>query len=158
MAFIVLELLFLATAQWLGGPPWVVLGGIAVVLQACAGLRVASLALLLPAAIWLGWFHAGGNRELFFPYAMTLATASALGFRDRRWWPAAVSGGIIVAAFLAVRILQQATGRVVAVELAVAAVILAAGIATARRTRRTMTGDGAIVAAASLLAYAGLRL
>lgn len=157
LAFIALELLFLVTAHLLGGPPWVVLGGITVVLHAFAGLRAASLAMLLPSVAWLGWFHATGNRELFFPYAMGLAMSAAVcGLVRHRWPPAA--GGIIVAAFLAVRILQQATCRVLAVETAVAAVILAMGIIAARLAPRGIASKTAIVAAASLAAYAGLAL
>jgi hypothetical protein len=118
--FIIVELLFLAVTHMFGGPPWTVIGAIAVVAQSLGGARFESLAFVMPSLAWLALSHATGNRELFFPYAMYLASCVAL--RDsqqatqRMAWLGPLSGAAIIAAFMVIRILQQATVRVLAVE------------------------------------------
>ena len=67
-------------------------------------------------------------------------------------------GGVVVAAFLAIRVAQQATPLVLAVELAVAAAILAATVAVRSRLLPHLGFEAALVAAAGLAAYAGLAL
>ena len=142
VVFIVVELIFLAVAHCFGGPPWAVIGAVAVVLLALGGIRIESLALMVPSLAWLGLSHATGNRELFFPYTMYLASCVALRATERTPWLGPLGGAAIVAAFMVIRILQQATVRVLVVEFVVAAAILRA----------------AIVAASSLLAYASLAI
>jgi hypothetical protein len=156
--FLLLEMLFLAAAHWLGGPPWTAVGAVAIVSQAFVRPQPARLLLLVPALVWLGLFRLSGNRELFFPYAMALAAFVSLPLAARRTWLGGVGGGLMVGTFLLIRILQQAGGRVLAVELAVAAVILALVLAVASRARGRWSLKAAIVATASLLAYAGLAL
>ncbi len=154
--FLLLEMLFLAAAHWLGGPPWTAVGAVAIVSQAFVRPQPARLLLLVPALVWLGLFRLSGNRELFFPYAMALAACVSLPLAARSTWLG--GGGLMVGTFLLIRILQQAGGRVLAVELAVAAVILALVLAVASRARGRWSLKAAIVATASLLAYAGLAL
>lgn len=156
--FLGLELLFMLGAHALGGPPWAVLGAVALVVQAFTRPQSARLLLLTPALAWLGLFQATGNRELFFPYAMSAAAFASLPLARQTWWRGALGGGLVVVAFLVVRLFQQASGRVLAIELVVAGAILAAVLLVARRTQDRIASDAAIVAGASLLAYAGLLL
>ena len=164
VCFIVVELAFLALTHRFGGPPWTVIGVVAIVAQMLGGVSIGSLALVLPSLCWLGLAHATGNRELFFPYTMYLASCVALRGFDRSGSTALLGGGAIVGVFMIIRILQQATPRVLTVEFAVAAAILALVLnaeAWSRRHAARAAGHAwraAIVAASSLLAYASLVL
>lgn len=157
-AFLAIEVAFLAATHVLGGPPWTVVGMLAFLAPMATGFRTASLLLLAPSLAWLALFHVTGNRELFFPFAMHVAAflAVSLAARDPRL--GAVGGGLVVAVFLAIRILQRATLQVLTVELVVAAAILAAVLAALVMLRRRSATDMALVVAAALLAYAGLAL
>jgi len=131
----------------------------------------------VPALGWLVAFRITGNRELFFPFAMALAVHLAGEFflarpragrranrgdeaasRPAGRWPAVAAGSLIVAGFLGIRWLQSATGRVLAVEAAVAVAILAAAVALLPWASRRRGAVWALTAAASLAAYAGLAL
>lgn len=158
-SFIAAELLFLTLTTLAGGPSWTLLGMIAVVAIAIADLRLAAILRLAPALVWLGLFRFTGNRELFFPYAMFLASHLALMLATA--WNRTIGlagGGLIVAAFMTIRGVERATGNVLAVELAVAVGILMLVFATRSMTRTSPTGDTLISVAASLLAYASLAL
>jgi len=157
-AFVALELSLLAAAHLLGGPPWVALGALACVLQVVADFRVGPLIGLAPAVGWAVAHHLTGNRELFFPFAMALA-AHAAGQFSRRGRPAATAaGGLVVAAFLAIRVLQRAGGGVLAVEAVVAVAILSAVVAILPLVQRRPWAGMAVAVVASLAAYAGLAL
>lgn len=156
--FIAAELVFLAAAHFLGGPPWVALGVLAVIGQVAADFRLGPLVGLLPAAGWMAAHHLSGNRELFFPYALALAVHLAGQVVRRGRGAAAAAGGIVMASFLAIRVLQDATGRVLAVEAAVAAAILGLAVAVLPMAARRPWGTAAVTILASLLAYAGLAL
>jgi hypothetical protein len=167
LIFIIVELLFLAVAHIFGGPPWTVIGALAVVAQTLGGIRIESLALVVPSLAWLALSHATGNRELFFPYTMYLASCVALRATERTPWLAPLGGAAIVAAFMVIRILQQATVRVLAVEFVVAAAILALVVVAGSGSRRDgvhvtsyarFAWQAAIVVIASLLAYASLAI
>lgn len=159
--FVFAELSFLALAHRFGGPPWTVIGAIAIVMQTTGGVRLASLGGMAPSLAWLGLYHATGNRELFFPYSMYLAGYAALPAAGAAGRLGPIGGGLIVAAFLVIRILQQATPRVLAVECAVAIAILALVLA-ARPRRPTHVSphawQAAVAATASGLAYASLAI
>lgn len=162
---ILVEVSLLAAAQLLGGSPWTVLTALAIVLQSLAGLTVAGLGRLAIAFAWLALFVATGNRELFFCFTMTLAAASAMLSPDSQWRRGSLAGGLIVAVFLAFRVAQSATLKVLAVEAAVAVVILAAALLARHHTCRTTANPIAhelaltgIVTASGLAAYAGLAL
>ena len=156
--FIAAELGFLAAAHLLGGPPWVAIGVVAMIGQVVADFRLRPLVGLAPAVGWMVAHQFTGNRELFFPYAMALAAhlAGQFGGRDRT--AAAVAGGLVVAAFMGIRVIQDATARVLAVELAVAVAILAAVTVAVPLMDRRPWGAVAVAAVASLAAYAGLAL
>jgi hypothetical protein len=158
VAFIAAELTFLAAAHFLGGPPWVVLGVLAFAGQVAADLRLRPLIGFLPAAGWMVAHQLTGNRELFFPYAMALAAHLASQFVGRGRVAAAVAGGLVVAAFLGIRILQAATAKVLAVELAVAAAILIATVAVLPAAVKRPWEAVAVTLLASLAAYAGLAV
>jgi predicted GNAT family N-acyltransferase len=157
-AFMIAELGFLAGAHFLGGPPWVALGVLAMVGQVAADFRLQPLIGLLPAGFWIVAHTITGNRELFFPYAMALAAHLAGQFIGRGRVMAAAAGGLIVIGFLAIRVGQAATAKVLAVEAAVAAVILAACVAVLPVAALRRGGLVAVVTVASLLALAGLAL
>jgi hypothetical protein len=156
--FLVFEMLFLAAAHWLGGPPWTALGAVAVVVQAFVRPQASRLLLVVPAIVWLGLFHVTGNRELFFPYAMALTAFVSLLLAAHTPWLGWMAGGLMVGSFLVIRVMQQASGRVLAVELAVAAVILVLTLAAAPRIQGRWPTEAALVAAASLAAFVGLAL
>ena len=158
LLFVVLEMLFLAAAHWLGGPPWTALGAVAIVVQAVVRPRVSRLLLLVPAVVWLALFHVTGNRELFFPYAIALTAFIILPIATRTAWQGWLAGGLMVGAFLAIRLAQQASGQVLAVELAVAAVVLGMVLAAVSHVEGRLPREIALVAAASLAACAGLAL
>ncbi len=158
IGFVVGEVVFLAVAQLVGGPPWTLVGGAAFVLLAFTGPRLGTLLIATPSLAWLGASVATGNRELFFPYAMQLAAVVLCRLCDRGAAWGFGGGGLVAAAFLAIRVAQQATPRVLAVECAVAAAILAGAALARARWPQGGAIDAAIVAASALLAYAGLAL
>ena len=158
LLFLTVEMLFLAAAHWLGGPPWTALGAVAVVVQAFARPQPVRLLLLLPAVVWLGLFRLSGDREFFFPYAMALTAFVSLPLAARAIWPGWLAGGLMVGSFLLIRVMQQASGRVLAVELAVAVAILVLVLAAATHARGRWPLEAALIAAASLMASIGLAL
>ncbi len=156
--FIAVEIVFLVAAHLLGGPPWVAIGVLACVMQIAGDFRLRSLLGIAPALAWAAMHHATGNRELFFPYSMYLAAHVAGQCAGRGWMAATTAGGMIAVAFLAIRCLQSATLPVLAVEFAVAAVILAAVVSSLTATGKRPVAAVAVAALASFAAYAGLAL
>jgi hypothetical protein len=163
LGLIVVEVVFLALAHVAGGPPWTVVAAIPCAVLGLAGRpqirdRLALAWLILPSLGWLAAFWAGGNRELFFPFAMYLAAHAALTTSGRGPGPAYAAGGLVVAVFLVIRTSQAATPRVLAVEAGAAGVILAATCLALVRRNRSFAGDGLILALASAAAFVSLRL
>lgn len=163
IALLIVEAALLTAAHVAGGPPWTVVAGITFAVLGVAGMGPdgdwrESVWLILPSLGWLAAFWATGNRELFFPFSMYLAAHAALTVSHRgtiaRW----VMGGLVVAAFLVIRVLQAATPRVLAVEAVAAAVILAAVCLVLARRDRSLLGDGLLLAGASAAAFVALRL
>ena len=108
--------------------------------------------------IWLAIFRWMFVRQLFFPYTMHLAVCAVLFESDFDKWRGYVHGMIVVAVFLAIRFLQGATTRVLAIELIVAAVILAFAICVYQLTPKNAVSRGIVVVVASLAAVGGLAL
>ena len=156
--FIAVELAFLAAAHVWGGPPWVIMGVLAFTAQVGAGMRLSALPMLVAALAWLAVFRVTGDREYFFPYCMHLASQAIVCLAGRGSRVAGGAGVLLTAAFLAIRVVQGAGGRVLAVETAVAAVVVAAVIAAIVKLPRRPVADAAIVVGAALLACAGLVL
>lgn len=157
-AFLLAEAAFLAVAHVYGGPTWTILGGLAFFGRIVSGSRQPPLAALYAAIVWLAVSWATGSREYFFPYSMHLAACVAVAFGQRSGWLGGLGGLAVAAAFMVVRVLQQATPRVLLVEGLVAAVILVAVVAAAVRLRGRSGAAVAIVAVAAALAWAGLAL
>ena len=158
VGFIAIELAFLAAVHFLGGPPWVALAVLTFFGQVIADFRLAPLFGLTPAILWAAAHFLTDNRELFFPYAMTLAVHLAGQFATRGRPAVAVAGGLVAAAFLAIRVMQAATLRVLGVEAAVTMVILVAAVAALPRVADRPWAKAAVTALASLAAFAGLAL
>ena len=156
--FIAVELAFLAVAHVFGGPPWVVMGVLGFAAQIAAGMRFESLPVIVAALGWLAAFHVTGDREYFFPYCMHLASQAAVCLAGRGSRVAGAAGAGVAGAFLAIRVVQGAGGRVLAVETAVAVAVMVAVIAAIVKLPRGAAVDGGIVVAASLAAFAGLAL
>lgn len=158
---LVVEAAFLAATHVVGGPPWTVIAAIAF---AVLGFGVGRQGchepvwLILPSLGWLAAFWATGNRELFFPFTMYLAAHAALTMSGRGPIPASAAGGLVVAAFLLIRVFQAATPRVLAVEAVAASLILGATCLVLVRRERSLFGAGLILALASAAAFASLRL
>jgi len=97
--------------------------------------------------LWLALYFASGDPRLFFPFSMQFALQCG--------WP---RGATVVAAFLAIRIAQGATLKVLLVEIGVAVAVMAicaGGYARSSRTPQTRLGWAAF---GSFLAYLGLAL
>jgi hypothetical protein len=156
--FLVGEVALLLVTQAVGGPPWTLVMLVTVVALSLVGPRIESLGLAASSLLWLGAFHVTADREMFFPYAMQLAATAICRGGDRGGTPALVSGTAVAAAFLGIRVWQQASARVLAVECAVAAAIVVGTVLLRRRLPRTLATQAALVAAAAVAAYAGLAL
>jgi len=156
--FIALEILFLAATQAWGGWPWTAIGATAIGVLAAVDLRPAALAMAAPSLVWLAFFQATGNRELFFPFTIHLASLVALRLGRDNLWRAMAGGGLIGGLFLAIRASQQASAKVLGVEWVVATLILAVVLAMLPVSRGRKAVEGGVVVLASLLAYASLAL
>ena len=135
----VLGAALLASSYWLGGWYWCLLYA-AVVFQRCVPALAVSF-------IWVALFAITGDRRLFFPFALYQATVFGQNWRGGF----AAGSSLIIALFTLIRIEQEASLKVIAVELIVAAIAAFAGWAATRRF-------GPIVGAmaASLVALVGL--
>ena len=156
--FLGIELLFLAATHLYGGPPWTLLGMVAFFAQIAVDFRLRPLALLVPSLAWLALFHATGNRELFFPIAMYLATYVDLLLAARNPGLGYLGGGTLVAAYMVIRVLQAASAKVLAVELVVAVSILALALVAHALIGRRPASDAVIVVLSSVAAFASLAL
>jgi hypothetical protein len=143
--FIALEILFLAAAQVWGGWPWTAIGAAAIALLAAVDLRPSALALVGPSLVWLAFFRATGNRELFFPFTIHLASLVALRLGRGKPWQGATGGGLIGGLFLAIRAAQQASAKVLGVECVVAVLILKLVLAMLPVTLDRATVVGCVV-------------
>lgn len=158
VAFVVTELGLLAAAAVFGGPAWTGMTVLACLAEVGAGSQLWGLLTFVPAFGWLAAAVLTGNRELFFPFAMAVAAFLAGRLRGRSTMAATVGGTGGVVIFLAIRIAQQATVKVLVVEAAVAAVVLGVILVGARLLPNTAGMLAGMMAIASLLAYLGLAL
>jgi len=158
LAFVAAEAVLIATAAMFGGPAWTGMTVLALLAEVAAGSQLAGLAWLLPAFGWLAAARLTENRELFFPFAVTLAAFMACRLRTRSPVAAATAavGGVV--AFMGIRLAQQATWRVLATEAVVAAGILLVIAAGCRALPQRPWATAGIMTVASLLAYAGLAV
>lgn len=122
------EVVLLALAAGVGGSAWAAVAAVACLAHLGGGIRAAHLAAALPAVAWPVAAVLTGNRELFFPFTMHLAAGAMIAASSRG--TGLLTGGAVVGAFLMIRVAQHASPRVLAVELAAAAAVLAATAAT----------------------------
>ena len=158
---LLVEAAFLAVTHFVGGPPWTVVAAIAFAVLGVGREHERQrelLWLILPSLGWLAAFRLTDNRELFFPFTMYLATHAALTFARRGMIATWIAGGLVVAAFLVIRVLQAATPQVLAVETAAAGVILTAACLAVVRLDRSHLRDGLILGLASGAAFLSLQL
>jgi hypothetical protein len=156
--FVALEILCLAATQAWGGWPWTAISATAIGVLAVVDLRPAALAMVAPSLVWLALFRATGNRELFFPFTIHLASLVALRLGRENLWRGMAGGGLIGGLFLMIRASQQASVKVLGVESVVTALIVGGVVATLPVSRGRGAVEGGIVVLASLLAYASLAL
>ena len=137
-------------ATIIGGLPWACISvfGICILIAYGANWREVLL-LMLPAMFWLGVFHFTGDRRMFFPFSILFAASFAL----RANWPATM--GIMVL-FLVARILQDATFKVLAVEVLVAVAVLCPVYFAQKKLSPRGQWRSAFAVASSLLAFIGL--
>jgi len=157
-AFLAAEAGLIVTAAMVGGPAWTGLVVLALLAEVVAGSHLAGLAWLLPAFGWLAAARFTANRELFFPFAITLAAFMACRLRQRSPAAATPAAAVGIIAFLGIRLAQQATWQVLATEAGVAAGILLVIAAGCRWLPEQAWVTGGIMAVAGVLAYAGLAL
>ena len=158
IVFIVLEAVCLGATQVFGGWPWTVIAGAALGAIAVVDLRPSALAMVVPGLVWLALFRFTGDRELFFPFTISLASLAALRSGRGGLARGVAGGGLIGGLFLAIRASQQATAKVLGVEALVVGLILAAVLAALPPCRQRPALEGAVVVLASLAAYASLAL
>ena len=158
LAFVAAEAGLIAVAAWFGGPAWTAMTVLALLAEVTAGSQLVGLALLLPAFGWLAAAQITENRELFFPFAITLAACMACRLR-RRSFAAAVAGAVFgMGVFLAIRLAQQASWQVLTTEAAVTAGILLVIAAACRWLPERAWATGLVMAVAAGLGYAGLAV
>ena len=144
---LVFQVAVLAALYWLGGWYWCVVA----VPMFVAGLLKSRSAVLVaagPSLLWLALFVFTGDRRMFFPF--TMYQAVLFGQTWRRGF--AAGAALIIGLFTIIRIEQEASLRVLIVELVVA--VAAAFVAAACRRYGPATAAGV----ASLVALAGLTL
>ncbi|MBS1857161.1 MAG: hypothetical protein JST11_17460 [Acidobacteria bacterium] len=115
-------------------------------------------AAIAPGLFWLALFALTADRRLYFCYSMQYAVHLACLRREHGPRAAAIAGGLLMAVFVTVRVAQAATLAVLAVEIAVAAAVLALSLAMHGERASTPSRRLAMSAVASLLAFAGLAL
>ena len=149
----------LAITLLLGGRPWAVVCLVALVIQVLTQPQNAKTIVgIAPCILWLFFFRCTGNRELFFPFSMYLASYAGLLMAGRILPLGILTGGIVLAAFASVRVMQLAPKDVLGVELAVACAIMTLVLAAYNTSPRNTAARLVISVLASLLAYAALSI
>ncbi|MEM8925726.1 MAG: hypothetical protein AAGD35_19655 [Actinomycetota bacterium] len=142
-----------------GGWPWASLAVVAVGAQAYHEFEAPALLFgVVPGLVWMFAFEQSGNRELFGPYMVYLATFAALVVAGSKWRRAAVGAGAVLVTFIGVRMLQSASTQALVIEFVVSVVILAAAIGAYGYSTRTPTARTVITYVASLVTFASLPL
>jgi hypothetical protein len=134
-------LAIVAAAAYFGGWHFAVIAALALALLLLRDVWESSAVSML----WLALYFASGDPRLFFPFSIQFALQCG--------WP---RGAAVLASFLAIRISQGATAKVLLVELAVAVVVIAISLGGYARSSRTLLARAGWAAAGSFLAYLGL--
>ena len=82
-----------------------------------------------PGCFWLTLFCVTGDRRMFFPYSMQYAIQMACLLHGGVLRKTILGGGGVVSVFALIRAGQEASAKVLVVELVVAAVVLALAMA-----------------------------
>jgi len=154
----VFVLCIVATALCFGGTAWAQIFFTAIIFRSRSDIRDERLLLMAFSLTWLAIGRWMVFRQMFFPYTMHLATCAALFALDFGLWRAYINGLIVVTMFIAIRFMQDATNRVLAIELIVAAIILALAIYVYPMTPRNAVSRTIVVVAASLCAVCSLAI
>jgi hypothetical protein len=152
------SLFLLAAAQLLGGPPWAALCAIALFALVFTDRRSSSLALIASSLTWLVLSRLTANRQLFFPYTMSLASLVFVQLCDRNFWKAVLGVTAVLAAFFVVRIQQHASVRVLFIEIIVATSILGYAMIAYSLSPRQVISSIVITLVVSLLSFFSLLI
>lgn len=137
-------------AMAVGGLPWACISLVGFLAFIAFGANLRDVLMLIwPAMFWLAVFHFTCDRRMFFPFSILFAASLAL----RANWATALE---IMVLFLMARILQDATLKVLAVELIVAVVALCPIYFARKKLSPLWEWHGAFAVATSLLAFIGL--
>lgn len=156
--FTLASLLLLAAVQLLGGPPWAALYAIAIVSVVFTDCRTSSLALIASSMAWVVLSRLTANRQLFFPFTMSLASIVFVQLCDRTFWRGVFGGIAVLAAFFFVRIQQHASARVLFIEFIVATSILGFAMIAYSLSPRHLLSRIVITIVVSLLAFFSLLI
>jgi hypothetical protein len=156
--FTLASVLLLAATQLLGGPPWAALCAIALVALVLTDRRTSSLALIASSLTWVVLSHLTDNRQLFFPYTMSLASIVFVQLSNRSFWKGVSAGIAVLAAFFVVRTQQHASARVLFIEFIVATSILAFATTAYSLSTQNLVSRIVITIVVSLLAFFSLLI
>jgi hypothetical protein len=154
----VLAIGLLAISHFLGGHPWTIVISIALACLGFTSINIKRFGLIGFSLIWLVISRLTGQRELFFPFTMFLATYVAIFLSDRHFLMGWSGGVFVVGCFIAIRYEQYATFRVLVVELIVATAIVACSLIADSLSRKTLASRFAIVTTASIIAFCCLAI
>ena len=109
-----------------------------------------------PGLLWLLAFIATDDRRFFFPYSLQYAVVLAALPDTRQLWERYAACAIVIGLFLLLRTLEDASLKVLAVELVVGAAVGAAVVALHGAQPQAGLVRLALATLASVLAFAGL--
>ena len=154
----ILAIVLQTICHFLGGHPWTFLISVSLVSLGFIQHHIKRFSLIGLSLIWMFISRLTGHRELFFPFAMFLATYVAVFLSDRHFWMGWLGGFIVVCCFIAIRFQQRATFRVLLVELIAATVILACTLIVDSVGWKTLASRFSILAFASFVAFCCLAI
>jgi hypothetical protein len=117
-----------------------------------------SLALIASSLTWVVLSRLTVNRQLFFPYTMSLASVVFVQLCDRNFWGGLFGGIAVLATFFVVRTQQNASTRVLFIEFIIATSILALTMTAYSVSPRNLVSRIAITIVVSLLACFSLLI
>ncbi len=147
-------------AIWLvAGPEWFAVYLIAIYLldRSLSSVKL-TLVATLPSLIWLGLSVATGNRELYFPFSIFLATQTGFAYSSADVWRGTVFSLFVLGGFLVVRSLQDASSTVLLLEFGVALTILQIALLMYLASRRGILTGITLAAIASVAGFVGLAI
>lgn len=156
--YVIASLILVGLALWLGGIPWGILCGMALVPLLRTDRKASHLVLVGCSFAWLAASRLTDRRDFFFPYTMSLASLIFLQLAERNFWQGVVGVVAALTAFFVVRIGQHASTRVLLVEFVAATAILEIVMVAHGRSRGSLPWQVVILLLSSGLAYLSLAL